>query len=63
MNLVATVIARNGLNVRSGPGVEYGIVGGLRYGATAIILDGANGWWRIGQGRYVCGAWVRVGRK
>jgi len=37
----------SGLNVRSGPGVTYPVVGGLTYGHRIKILSHQNGWARI----------------
>ncbi len=37
----------SGLNVRSGPGVSYPIVGGLTYGQRVKILTHKNGWAQI----------------
>jgi len=37
----------SGLNVRSGPGVTYPIVGGLTYGTRVKILSHNNGWAQI----------------
>jgi lysozyme len=37
----------SGLNVRSGPGVTYPVVGGLTYGQRIRILEQSNGWVRI----------------
>jgi uncharacterized protein YgiM (DUF1202 family) len=45
----AMVTARIGLNIRSGPGVEYEVIGGLREGDSAQIAGkNADGsWWQI----------------
>ncbi len=37
----------NGLNVRSGPGLNYSILGGIAGGQTYIASASKNGWWRI----------------
>jgi lysozyme len=37
----------SGLNVRSGPGATYAIVGGLTYGQRVKIIDRRNGWAKI----------------
>lgn len=39
--------AENGLNVRSGPGTEYSVIGGLSDQAQVIILSQENGWYHI----------------
>lgn len=39
--------ARIGLNVRSGPGMNYGIVGGYAYNATVTVYEVANGWAKV----------------
>ncbi|NLT14691.1 MAG: SH3 domain-containing protein [Clostridiales bacterium] len=35
------------LNVRSGPGTSYGIIGSLPNGRTAVALSGGGSWYRI----------------
>ena len=61
------------LNVRSGPGTGYGVVGSVADGATVAIYCQTTGttvtgpygtsnvWDRIGTGRYVADAFVRTG--
>lgn len=58
------VVTANVLNVRSGPGMNYGVVDQLRYGATVEIfaqevVAGAT-WYRIGVNRWVHGGWIRL---
>ena len=38
------VTAKDGLNVREGPGTQYGIVGSLPCGETVYPILGDNGW-------------------
>ena len=45
----------NGLNVRSGPGLAYGVIDGLVYGTSGSILDGPSysdgyAWYRLAYG-------------
>lgn len=47
------VTARNGLNVRKGPGSNYGIVKVLTSGASATVLEEVNGWGKIGNNQYI----------
>lgn len=47
------VTARNGLNVRKGPGSNYGVVKVLSYGANATILEEVSGWGKIGNNQYI----------
>ncbi|WP_374711289.1 SH3 domain-containing protein [Symbiobacterium terraclitae] len=57
-------IDQDGLNVRSGPGTEYDIVGGLGYDQEAVILGREGDWYRImlssGQEGWVAGWFSRV---
>jgi lysozyme len=41
------IVNTSGLNVRSGPGVTYPIVGGLTYGQRIKILTNDNGWTKV----------------
>ena len=45
----------NSLNVRSGPGIGYNPVGGLRRGDTRDVYQEQNGWMRIGAGQWISG--------
>lgn len=47
------VTARSGLNVRKGPGSNYGIVNVLTYGANTTVLEEVNGWGKIGNNQYI----------
>lgn len=68
-DLTGTVIdAENGLNVRSGPGTEYAVVGGLANGSQVVVLKAEGGWCNIlylnrsGQAAigYVSGTYIRL---
>ena len=39
--------AENGLNVRSGPGSDYGRVGGLKPDASVVVLGQQEGWYQV----------------
>ena len=41
------VNAENGLNVRSGPGTDNAVVGGLVNGARVVVLDVQDGWCHV----------------
>ena len=47
------VTAKNGLNVRKGPGSNYGIVKVLAYGTNVTVLEEVNGWGKIGNNQYI----------
>ena len=47
------VKANGGLNVRSGAGTGYKIVGGLANGSKVTVYEESNGWSRIGSGQWV----------
>ena len=58
-----TVTATAGLNVRSGPGTNYGVVGGLAYNTKVTITGESNGWYKIkySNGEYwAIKDWIRV---
>lgn len=53
-----TIIARGTIttkdtNVRSGPGTKYSIIVKLPKGAAIQAFEEKNGWYRIGDGRWV----------
>jgi GH25 family lysozyme M1 (1,4-beta-N-acetylmuramidase) len=50
------------LNVRSGPGLSFGKVDMLLYGATADVLEEQDGWLRIGVMRWISGNSLYVER-
>lgn len=60
--------AEKGLNVRSGPGTTYEVIGGVDNGAKVTILAEENGWYRISyQNRegneasgYVSAAYIQI---
>lgn len=64
------VDAENGLNVRSGPGMENTVIGGLTNGARVVILSVENGWCHVlysnknGQAAigYVSSAYIQLTR-
>ncbi|MBU3204555.1 SH3 domain-containing protein [Clostridium algidicarnis] len=41
------VTAQNGLNVRGGPGTDYGKTGFVYYNETVVVEDSISGWYRI----------------
>jgi uncharacterized protein YraI len=49
------------VNVRSGPGTNFQKLGELRLGNSVTIFEqNAEGWYRIGEGRWVLGKYVRL---
>ena len=61
----ATVTATT-LNVRSGPGTNYNIVGSLSKGDVVKVFGSKSGWWSLsssmneGSGEWVSGEWVEI---
>ena len=39
--------AEKGLNVRSGPGTDHSVIGGLDDGAQVVVLEVADGWCHV----------------
>lgn len=59
-----TVTANSGLNVRSGPGTGYSILGALAYGTTVTVSAIDSGWATItysGQTAYVSASYIKQG--
>lgn len=51
------------LNVRSGPGTDYSIIGGVTRDVAVSIISEENGWWKInynGGIGYVCGQYINT---
>lgn len=44
VNYIVRITAQSGLNVRSGPGTNYGVVMTLTYGGGYTIVEEQNGW-------------------
>jgi GH25 family lysozyme M1 (1,4-beta-N-acetylmuramidase) len=53
---LVAVVSVPKLNVRSGPGVQYGVVDNLSQNAQVEVLDvaGSDAWLQIGTGRWIC---------
>ncbi|MCY7324118.1 MAG: SH3 domain-containing protein [Phormidesmis sp. CAN_BIN36] len=47
---VVTVTGSTGVNIRSGPGTGYGVVGGLGYGTRVSTYGSSSGWYRVNGG-------------
>ena len=62
--LLRAMVNVGALNVRTGPGTGYGIVGTLGYGAVVNVYESYYGWYKIiygGYYRWIAGAYtVRV---
>ena len=46
-NKIGTVTASSSLNIRSGAGTNYSIIGSLPSKASVQILETLNGWYKI----------------
>lgn len=57
---VGTVRVNSSLNVRSGPSTSYGRVGSLYNGNTVTIYEEQNGWYRIGDNKWVSSDYVAI---
>ena len=44
-------ITANSLNVRSGPGTKYNIIGKLKKGSTAVAVEKSGDWYKIQYGK------------
>ena len=61
MNKSMYVTANGGLNIRSGAGTSYSIVGGLSNGSQVTVYEMSNGWARIGSNKWVCATYLKEG--
>lgn len=52
---VATVVTKNGgaLNMRKGPGKDYGVVKTFKNGSYVMIIQEGDGWWKVAADGYV----------
>lgn len=50
VNYIVRITAQSGLNVRSGPGTNYGVVMTLAYGGGYTIVGEQNGWGKLKSG-------------
>ncbi len=50
VNYIVRITAQSGLNVRSGPGTNYGVVMTLAYGGGYTIVEEQNGWGKLKSG-------------
>ena len=50
MPYIVRITAKSGLNVRSGPGTNYGVVMALAYGGGYTIVEEQNGWGKLKSG-------------
>lgn len=67
INKTGVVTAGDGLNIRSGPGKSYNKLGTLSYGASLMVLEESNGWYKVkvtlygvDQTGYVSAEWVDI---
>ena len=56
----AAVIALEALNIRTGPGIQFGTIGYLLTGASVTVFECAGDWARIGAGRWVNSYYLSV---
>lgn len=54
-NDIATVVSANGggVNLRKGPGKQYGVVKTIKNGSYAMVIQKGNDWWKISVDGYV----------
>lgn len=52
---VATVVTKNGgsLNMRKGPGKDYGVVKAFKNGSYVMVIQEGDGWWKVAADGYV----------
>lgn len=50
LGYIVRITAQSGLNVRSGPGTNYGVVMTLAYGGGYTIVEEQNGWGKLKSG-------------
>ena len=58
IEVVKTVNAKIGLNVRTGPSTNYSIITALPYGTKVTVYEEVDGWSRIGDGQWACSQYL-----
>jgi uncharacterized protein YgiM (DUF1202 family) len=61
MNKSMYVSVNSSLNIRSGAGTGYSIVGSLKNGQQVTVYEMSNNWARIGSGQWVCATYLKEG--
>jgi uncharacterized protein YgiM (DUF1202 family) len=56
--LYAAVVKASYLNVRQGPGVEYGVIETYRFGQRVTVWREQDGWAEVAPGRWVALRWL-----
>lgn len=57
---VIQVTAVDGLNVRTGPGMQYPVIKVLEYGSRWYTIGSSGGWLTLGTNQWVYGAYTRI---
>ncbi len=57
----ATVTAGSGVNIRSGPGTNFAIIGGLPFGASVTVVGTVGGWSELSGGGFVASQFLSTG--
>ena len=61
MNKTMFVNVNSSLNIRSGAGTGYSIVGSLKNGQQVTVYEMSNNFARIGSGQWVCATYLKEG--
>lgn len=54
------IVTGNSVNLRSGPGTTYKVLGTVNKGATIPLLQSKDGWWETAPGSWISGQYVKV---
>ena len=57
----ATVVSGSGVNVRSGPGTNFAIIGGFGNGARVNVVSTSGGWYQISGGGWISSSYTSTG--
>lgn len=56
-----TVTAPSGVNIRSGPGTGYAVIGGLAQGTSVRVINSSGGWYQLSSGGWIAGNYTSGG--
>ena len=60
INRDGIVTAKIGLRIRNGPGLEYARIGVKSKGTQVFVISEENGWYKIGEGEYMCATYINL---
>lgn len=54
------IVTASVLNIRENAGISYKVVGTYKVNTKIMILAKKDGWYKVGENRYICGQYVKI---